>query len=148
MRTIKFRAKVKQPEGRRICRLREIPEGEWVYGEIHTIDCLTPHIHAVGVGKQPIDRETICQFTGLYDRDKKEIYEGDIVDLDYILYDPWDDAKEILEPMRCVVVYEDFEFRFQQEEDLYYFLHDVTNIKVIGNIHDNPELLKGGKDVL
>ena len=73
-----------------------------------------------------------------------DIYEGDIVDLDFILYDPWDDCEEILEPMRCVVKYGDFGFFFKKEEDLYYFLNDVKNIKTIGNIHDNPELKKGG----
>lgn len=91
-----------------------------------------------------VNSVTVGQFTGVRDVQGHEIYEGDIVDVDYILYDPWDDAEESLEPMRCVVVYEDFGFRFKKEEDLSYFLHDVKNIKVIGNIHDNPDLLKGG----
>ena len=61
----------------------------------------------------------------------------------FFLYDPWDDAAEIIEPMRCVVVYEDYAFRFQKGEDLSYLIHDITNLKVVGNIHDNPELMEG-----
>ena len=88
--------------------------------------------------------ETVGQYTGLNDKDGNPVYEGDIVDCDYILYDPWDDGKETLEPIRCVVEYDEFGFIFKEEEDLYHFLHDVKNIKVVGNIFDNPELLKGG----
>ena len=145
MRMIRYRAKVMLPEWP-IVRKHEVPEGQWVYGEPHTIDCPTPHIHTANgdVGKQPIDKETLGQFTGLRDKNGTEIYEDDIVDCDYIVYDPWDDGKETLDPMRCVVEYDDFGFVFKKEEDLYYFLHDVKNIKVIGNLHDNPGLLEGG----
>lgn len=91
-----------------------------------------------------VNSVTVGQFTGLRDKNGTEIYEDDIVDCDYIVYDPWDDGKETLDPMRCVVEYDDFGFVFKKEEDLYYFLHDVKNIKVIGNIHDDPGLLEGG----
>lgn len=86
--------------------------------------------------------ETVGQFTGLFDIDETEIYEGDIVDCDYILYDPWNNEEEILEPIRCVVEYSDSGFILREGEELSQFFTDATNIKVIGNIHDNPELLK------
>ena len=160
MRTIKFRGK-------------DIETGKWVYGfyvrledtfrkPIEGKERITNRIYTGSADRcvapttgydfsgdwYEVDQNTVGQFTGLYDCNGREIYEDDIVDLDYIIYDPWDDAEESLEPMRCVVVYEDFGFRFKKEEDLSYFLHDVKNIKVICNIHDNPELMKGGKDVL
>ncbi len=141
-REIKFRGKDEQ--------------GRWWFGDLrHTMMVYgKPHCCIVNVDKDDYDRlqeiwsdrideATIGQFTGFIDTNKKPIYEGDIVDTGYILYDPWDDAAEIIEPMRCVVVYEDYAFRFQKGEDLSYLIHDITNLKVVGNIHDNPELMEG-----
>lgn len=132
MRTIKFRGK-------------EVATNTWVYG-----GCIpTPKGCYITIPKNEttwdsyrIIPKTIGQFTGLLDINGKEIYEGDIVDCDYILYDPWDDREENLQPIRCVVEYEGCGFVLKEGEDLYQFFHDVKNIKVIGNIHDNPELFK------
>ncbi|MBR5377981.1 MAG: hypothetical protein IK135_02565 [Bacteroidales bacterium] len=139
MRKIKYRAKVKLPE-RPIVRKYEVPEGQWVYGEPHTIDCLTPHIHTANgdVGKQPIDEETICQFTSLYDRNKKEIYEGDLLKLQ-------DDDTGLIEVRFVRGV---FAFLWQGNLDEEMPINAPTHewATVVGNIHDNPELLKGGEE--
>lgn len=137
MRTIKFRAKVKMPEKRNFARQEYVPEGQWVYGEPHTIDCPTPHIHTVDVGKQPIDKETICQFTSLYDRNKKEIYEGDLLKLQ-------DDDTGLIEVRFVRGV---FAFLWQGDLDDELPINAPTQewATVVGNIHDNPELMKGGK---
>lgn len=132
------------------------PNYGWVYGDLLHIHDLFPIIQSYEgtvllhgqeckrFSDNKVHPETVGQFTGLRDKNGTEIYEDDIVDCDYIVYDPWDDGKETLDPMRCVVEYDDFGFVFKKEEDLYYFLHDVKNIKVIGNIHDDPGLLEGG----
>lgn len=134
-REIKFRAKVKMPE-RLIARKHEVPEGQWVYGEPHTIDCPIPHIHTADVGKQPIDKETICQFTSLYDRNKKEIYEGDLLKLQ-------DDDTGLIEVRFVRGV---FAFLWQGDLDDELPINAPTQewATVVGNIHDNPELMEGG----
>ena len=134
MRTIKFRGRVYALDTWVYGGCDPTPQGFWI----------TIPKNEVTFDNYRVVPETVGQFTGLLDMNGKEIYEDDIVDLDYILYDPWDDGKENLVPMRCAVEYGDFGFIFRKEEDLYYFFHDVKNIKVIGNIHDNPKLLKGG----
>ena len=68
-----------------------------------------------------VDRETVGEFTGFKDIDSKEIYEGDILEYPGKL-------------KACVVVTDIREFVYR---DIAY------QFKVIGNIHDNPELLEG-----
>ncbi len=78
-----------------------------------------------------VDPNTVGQFTGLTDRDGKEIYEGDIIHHG----DP---------NIRYVIEWNDTGLRAKQlgsssYAGIYYW-RGVTS--VIGNIHDNPELLK------
>lgn len=147
MRMIRYRAKVKLPE-RPIVRKHEVPEGQWVYGEPHTIDCPTPHIHTANgdVGKQPIDKETLGQFTGLIDKNGKEVYEGDIVKIKtlqgIVTWHP--------NGYFCIHTYKSdiSEVSYTAIGDMVDYLHkDLYDdgLEVIGNTFDNPELLKGGE---
>lgn len=146
MRMIRYRAKVKLPE-RPINRKYEVPEGQWVYGEPHTIDCPIPHIHTANgdVGKQPIDKETLGQFTGLIDKNGKEVYEGDIVKIKtlqgIVTWHP--NGYFCIHTYKCDIS----EVSYTAIGDMVDYLHkDLYDdgLEVIGNIHDNPELLKGG----
>lgn len=120
----------------------------WIFGDLLTASedgrAIQYYDEEDGWMCDNVNEKTVGQFTGFYDTNGQPIFEGDIVDCDYILYDPWDDGKESLDPMRCVVEYDNFGFIFKKEEDMCYFLNDVKNIKVVGNIHDNPELMEGG----
>lgn len=79
-----------------------------------------------------VEPDTVGQFTGAYDCDGKEIYEGDILQF-----------KDI--PSDCFeVFYYDKFCAFAVKNPVQALRKDETShFKVIGNIHDNPELLKG-----
>lgn len=132
MRTIKFRAKSF--------------DGEWVCGDLH-LNCKFPHIHTEERRSIPIDPTTIGQLTGLHDRNGNEIYEGDILDV----HIPYNSIGKEEHRTRVVVWNEEYaSFEYQDKKgdciaDSVGAKCGVVYYMVIGNIHDNPELMKGGK---
>ena len=75
-----------------------------------------------------VDPATIGQYTGLCDKDGKKIFEGDIV--------------KDCDTDRCFEVrYERNSFIRRTEEGFFLYTFDCSCLEVIGNIHDNPELL-------
>lgn len=75
------------------------------------------------------DESIIMQFTGLIDKNGKEIYEGDIVI-------PFSKENKM---NNSVIVYEFNQFRIKGTS--LYWSWDLQQIEVIGNIYENPELL-------
>jgi len=89
--------------------------------------------------KQLPDRDcVIMQFTGLKDKNGKEIFEGDIVTTDFILC-TYRDGKTIVE-------FKDGRFGFKYKGD---FIETgyANKSEVIGNIYENPELIINQKEV-
>ena len=136
MRTIKFRA-------------QDIASNKWLFGDIrHHKNCVCIFEQGGNIGEQ-VKPETVGQFTGLTDKNGKGIYEGDIVS------HPWKDPifGDLVETGQFVhstICFNNAAFvvnyRLQGE---YIYLQDFVRLKcleVVGNIHDNPELLKGGEE--
>lgn len=127
MREIKFRGK-------------RTDTGEWVYGDLHT-RCQKPHIHPdvpncpISGLKFNIDPDTVGQYTGLKDRNGKEIYEGDTVG--YRFTDSSSaTGKVVWWGARCG-------FYIRTREGDYYEL--TEHCQAIDTFHDNPELLEEEK---
>lgn len=120
MRTIKFRGKR--------------PDGSWNYGRSIRFK-QNGEVYIQGAS---VDPQTVGQFTGLRDFHGRDIYDGDIIKITGS-----NEAKH--------VAYSDKEAAFgiqYSDGDFFAFAFDISGIsedcyEVIGNIHDNPELLKG-----
>lgn len=130
----------------------EYKNGEWVHGLVTKLyderfeNLPAEMTDTSGVSGIEIDHKTICQYTGLADRNGKKIFEGDICLMPYI--DPifksvWD-CKELVE--KSVIKYIDGCFYVEYLESDYKFTLQAAKhcIEIIGNIYDNPELLKEG----
>lgn len=90
-----------------------------------------------------VDYASVGQFTGLSDKNGKEIYEGDIVAMNdhYPRVVLWDKMSWALMPTEH---YHD-EFFWEvnvQHPGLDWWERYADEFEIIGNIHDNPELVK------
>lgn len=104
---------------------------DWTYG-VPFIDHEGDCIFKTSASELVVDPETVGQYTGLIDKNGKKIFEGDIVDIQYP------------DTFVCntVISYIGASFCGDDGNDAWE-LDDYTFLEVIGNIHDNPELLKG-----
>lgn len=117
-------------------RARATKDGSWNYGYLYSkressiVKWYMVDIN--GCCHVAVDINTAGQFTGLFDKDGKAVYEGDIVEVKA--------TNEI-----GVVVWEESQFQVNWEEgESFYatYLALCSNYsEIIGNIHENPNLL-------
>ena len=148
--------------GKMMCKIlfrgKRIDNGEWLNGSF-CMDAIEQFNGLCGVDgfirlydkdsrkmqMYEIDRETVGQFTGLIDKNGKKIFEGDIVVYDNTPYNDYGHR------VVGVIVWHKWmwKFRYKEYESTYHYSCGSENFfgaksEVIGNIHDNPELLERG----
>lgn len=139
-------------------RGKRVENGNWVYGDL-VHNAFDGTSMTIPIGIQPdnsypiaVHPETVGQYTGLKDKDGKEIYEGDVlkvnkahdhyINRNYVVF--YDDAAFQIETPeitgRCAIV--KFIYDAFHKDEIEEFSDYTTLFTLIGNIHDNPELIK------
>lgn len=129
-------------EDRYLFRAKRIDTGEWIIGSLlvdKQQDIETgEQIEIIGIYPseykdfaKKVDPSTVCQCTGLKDKNGKLIWENDIVKIN--------NSK-----VNTVITFRDFEIICTIPNEKYYKhrLEYDTEYEVIGNTFDNPELLE------
>ena len=131
-------------------RGKGIADNEWYYGDLIQVESGRVHYFIIQdyeikeerielntCASPEVNPETVGQFTGLDDKNGKEIYEGDIVQG---LFADQEEPK-----IKGQVIYSNGQASYiviasnNDEWELGY----LDNLEVIGNEYDNPELLGG-----
>lgn len=133
-------------------RGKRVDNGEWTYGYLFVCGDRCYILGGMS-GDNPIKEEvvpeTVGQYTGLTDKNGKKIFEGDIVK-----YNLWDDKFDYCE-VKFGYFYAAMD-SYNGGPALGFYLADINGkaddigffenlykfVEVIGNIHDNPELLE------
>lgn len=122
-------------------------DGKWLYGlytdhSVYGTDfpCIMPLRMEKDDGDWAIISETVGQFTGLTDKNGNKIFEEDIVRtkkygkiVRHCNVNGYDTFK---------IVYVPAIFRIENKYRGFNLVGNKTDYEVIGNIHDNPELIK------
>lgn len=123
-------------------RGKRIADGKWMYGlpsydeygnieEIQVWD-------GEDISFCLVDPETICQYTGLTDKNGKKIWENDILEGHLDDKFPEDVTRE-------KVIWHESGWKTEEpgcDDKEYLDEFDAENFEVVGNVFDNPELLE------
>lgn len=143
-------------EDRYLFKAKRLDNGEWVQGallngESHCIIGqeikFSPYTeHECKIAGHEVDRNTICQCTGLKDKNGKLIWENDVIkyhfgnayaQIRYGAYQSCFDSQKT----EHIGFYVDWSESRNYRKDLGYWIN-MVNAEVIGNIFDNKELLE------
>lgn len=114
--------------------------GEWVYGDLLNVGVDYDYAIRTYGGREhgqvnAVNEKTVGEYTGLEDVNGKRIFEGDVVR-------KFANGKEFKGVVECK--HGSFGVRFADGTGQFICFFDCG--EVIGNIHDNPELLKESED--
>lgn len=136
-------------QDRYLFKAKRKDDGEWVFGGLSYCEKTgtyfitnmgKDHISYIGF-HQEVDPDTICQCTGLKDKNGNLIWENDIV----AYWDTYSTESGLAEA-NCIgkVVWDDETISFQVTNRLSAESYEVLDdeCSVIGNVFDNPELLE------
>lgn len=144
-------------------KAKRIDNGEWVYGNYAFCDCYTKQKHYIFQNKPleyAVDENTICQYTGLTDKNGNKIWENDIVrghsnpdDLAKVVFGEFYvievesfEKVDLVVGWHTEVIQTDYLSKcepFCLPMPLTDFYISISEWEVIGNTFDNHELLKG-----
>lgn len=144
MREIKFRG-------------LDVLTGTWVYGNLLQTGIVSTYIVPQNLisnylPQWLVDKDTVGEYTGLKVKNDQPLYEGDIVPVKFSVHKGWKRGwihcqknafVEYVKNEMCFMFVADTEYGKQ------YIPFDKgirQSYKIIGNIHENPELLKGGEN--
>ena len=127
---------------RYLFRAKRIDNGEWIVGDLShhkTGKVFVKPLNGSAISTCEVDKDTICQCTGLKDKNGKLIWENDVVGFcdAYSTENGYSEAD-------CIgkVVWDDETISFQVTNRLSAESYEVLDeCSVIGNIFDNPELM-------
>lgn len=138
-------------------KAKQIDNGEWIEGSLIDLDIdsgycyivqpykkasILPIIFLITDRMKLVDPETLCQFTGLYDKNGKRIWENDIV----FVTDENDCSGQISTGIGNVIFIEGMWYINGRPQEGLYDINKVFQIEVIGNAFDNQELLQEESD--
>lgn len=147
MRTIKFRGK-------------NLYNNEWIFGDLIQYESGEMAIFSKKLSqygyeatemfnRSKVIPETVGQFTGLLDKNGKEIYEGDIVEWLFFSHGCYGEQEHYLKG--CIEWHQGgFIFNVTKNDSEnagFYAISDLntdteSDVKILGNIYDNPYLIK------
>lgn len=151
MRTIKFRGK-------------DILTDKWIYGDLLHLGnayAIVTSYEEEELEVNPISYrlefrvediagvypETVGQFTGLLDKNGKEIYEGDIIQFQFTQSSSCSSKLFLSEQFIGIITIDKWNNHIIKSNGLEIHIYNACEYGVvIGNIHDTPELLKGGEE--
>ena len=135
-------------------KAKQIDNGEWIEGSLIDLDIdsgycyivqpykkasILPIIFLITDRMKLVDPETLCQFTGLFDKNGNRIWENDICDRK-------EKYPEVVKMTNGDWTL-DYSYAIGRDygnsySNLRFYVNERKCVEVIGNIFDNPELLQ------